>query len=62
MLKIFSTIVMRGAGRQQNRDSEAQCWHCDPLSHPALSAMSQTELADLPWRGAAARVSDTCLQ
>ncbi|MEQ1951050.1 hypothetical protein [Mesorhizobium sp. CN2-181] len=29
--------------------SESQTWWRDPLSHPALAAMSPRELADLPF-------------
>lgn len=28
--------------------SDAERWRADPLSHPALRAMDQRELADLP--------------
>jgi hypothetical protein len=28
--------------------SEAEQWRMDPLAHPALRAMSQAELGDLP--------------
>lgn len=29
-------------------DTEGEPWRCDPLAHPALRAMSQAELGDLP--------------
>lgn len=34
--------------RQPCRLSEAESWRLDPLSHPALRAMSSHQLADLP--------------
>ncbi len=27
---------------------EPEAWRCDPLAHPAIAAMTQEELADLP--------------
>ena len=28
---------------------EARLWRCDPLAHPALDAMNQRELGDIPF-------------
>lgn len=50
MIQFFSTAARALAPRLPAADAltEAERWRRDPLSHPALRAMSQRELADLP--------------
>lgn len=40
---------VRPAVRHQRTAAEAASWRRDPLSHPAVQAMSQRELGDLPF-------------
>ena len=56
MLKYIETCKshLRGltgfiTGRQRVTGSARRSWSRDPLSHPDLERMSQTELADLPF-------------
>jgi hypothetical protein len=46
MLQFLFTVVRRILGR--NGLSETERWRMDPLAHPALRGMNQTELGDLP--------------
>lgn len=55
-LVLFPVSALRGMGRHLERicpdpDCGADCeaWRRDPLSHPAIRAMSQREIADLPF-------------
>lgn len=50
MLQLLFTIARTAAGRLAAPCglTEAERWRADPLSHPALRAMDQTQLADLP--------------
>ena len=41
----------------QPRDNDVTRWVVDPLSHPALDAMSERELADMPFRLTARRTA-----
>lgn len=51
-MKIISFIgmLLRAPSREPVPEEKLR-WMCDPLSHPALEAMSERELADLPLRG-----------
>jgi hypothetical protein len=50
-MKIFSMISELGKALLEPVDapSEIESWQRDPLSHPAVAAMSLCELADLPF-------------
>ena len=51
MIQLLSIIARALAHRSPQVDEpyeEAERWHADPLAHPALRVMSQTQLADLP--------------
>lgn len=50
-MKFLSILKALGQGVFEPADtpSESQTWRLDPLSHPALAAMSPRELADLPF-------------
>ena len=50
MIKLVFMAARALASRLPAADAltEAEHWRRDPLSHPALRAMSQRELADLP--------------
>jgi hypothetical protein len=66
-MKIFS-IRARAAGetRRRPRDMSAgeESWILDPLSHPDVEAMTERELADLPfnrgYRGAPECLGERC--
>lgn len=47
LLNAIRVLARRPPTADDPRD-EAACWDADPLAHPALRAMSQTQLADLP--------------
>ncbi|WP_421914005.1 hypothetical protein [Mesorhizobium sp.] len=56
MLKILSSLNIFFAGSQRlAHESETTRWVIDPLSHPALDAMSERELGDVPFRLTARR-------
>ncbi|MFC3321941.1 hypothetical protein [Mesorhizobium cantuariense] len=59
MLRTLSSSlkVFFAAGRPHDpgRESEAQRWLTDPLSHPVLNTMSERELGDVPFRLTARR-------
>ncbi|RUZ79112.1 hypothetical protein EN943_08265 [Mesorhizobium sp. M7A.F.Ca.US.006.01.1.1] len=58
-LKVFFTA---SRPYEPRRDSEAQRWLIDPLSHPVLNTMSERELGDVPFRLTARRtVHETVL-
>lgn len=58
MLKfLWSLARSRSIGRPQPQDDE-EIWRRDPLAHPALQAMSERELADLPLAAGFNRVAD----
>lgn len=42
-------VSLRCAARPRPAAAAAEAWRRDPLAHPALQAMSQRELADLPF-------------
>lgn len=50
-MKFLSILKTFGQGVFEPADasSQSQTWRHDPLSHPALAAMSPRELADLPF-------------
>jgi hypothetical protein len=66
-MKIFS-IRTRAAGetRKTSRETSAgqESWILDPLSHPDVEAMTERELADLPfnrgYRGAPECAGEPC--
>lgn len=53
-MKFFSILERLLEPRRPPRDNTAEGWRRDPLSHPAIEAMSPRERADLPlpWRPA----------
>lgn len=59
MLRILSSslkVFFNASGPYEpRRDSEAQRWLIDPLSHPVLNIMSERELGDVPFRLTARR-------
>ena len=57
MFDLLMDKVSRWLRDKGERDA-AERWHCDPLSHPALAAMDQAQLGDLPLRSA--RMSCAC--
>lgn len=48
MLKFLLSLLIQP--RQTDPQALALQWMRDPLSHPALQAMNERELADLPFR------------
>ena len=61
-MKFLSIVKTLGQALFEPADtpSESQNWWRDPLSHPALAAMSPRELADLPFnRGYRLRQEDS---
>jgi hypothetical protein len=51
MLKFFLNRIRRAEPGTPVIDQDTRLrWLRDPLSHPALEAMSERELADLPFR------------
>ncbi|TIN27392.1 MAG: hypothetical protein E5Y31_13300 [Mesorhizobium sp.] len=59
MLRILSSSLKvffaASAPYELRRESEAQRWLTDPLSHPVLDTMSERELGDVPFRLTARR-------
>jgi hypothetical protein len=58
MLRILSSslkVFFASTPYEPGRESEAQRWLTDPLSHPALNTMSERELGDVPFRLTARR-------
>jgi len=53
MLQIFLSLLTRLQRRSTPMrtvdDEEAEAWRRDPLFHPDVAAMSERELADLPF-------------
>jgi hypothetical protein len=61
-MKIFSVVLeaLRTDAPAPSEEERAG-WLRDPLSHPALEAMSGRELADLPFnRGLVSRAGQLC--
>ena len=50
MMKIISSLYGWLSAPAVTRDYGSAEWLCDPLAHPAIDAMSQREIADLPLR------------
>ncbi|WEX07920.1 hypothetical protein [Chelativorans sp. AA-79] len=55
MLQFFLTVLEAMRKRLSNPpamqdDGDVEAWRRDPLSHPAIAAMNQRELADLPFK------------
>lgn len=52
-MKIISNLLgLSTTSRPPSKDAERGAeWIRDPLAHPALEAMSERELADLPFCG-----------
>lgn len=46
MLQIIWNALRSGSFHSQ--DGQLERWRCDPLAHPVLDHMTQTELGDLP--------------
>jgi len=42
-------MLGRGLSASADRPADEEDWRRDPLTHPALAAMSPRELADLPF-------------
>ncbi len=59
-MKFLSFVqLLSGANARVPAPDEIVAWMRDPLAHPALGAMSQRELGDLPFnRGCQARLGD----
>ncbi|MER9301341.1 hypothetical protein NKJ06_11440 [Mesorhizobium sp. M0293] len=59
MLRILSSSLKvffaASTPYEPRRESEAQRWLTDPLSHPVLNTMSERELGDVPFRLTARR-------
>ena len=58
MLRILSSslkVFFASTPYRPRRESEAQRWLTDPLSHPVLNTMSERELGDVPFRLTARR-------
>ncbi|UCI32476.1 hypothetical protein [Mesorhizobium sp. B4-1-4] len=58
MLRMLSSLKVMFAANASHEplcDRDTQRWVTDPLSHPVLNAMSQRELADVPFRLTARR-------
>ncbi|MER8461302.1 hypothetical protein [Mesorhizobium sp. M1396] len=59
MLRILSSSLKgffaAGSAYEPSRESEAQRWLTDPLSHPVLNTMSERQLGDVPFRLTARR-------
>ena len=57
-MRIFSALrrLMPGGNKRQRRQEEA--WLSDPLMHPDVQAMTERELADLPFGRSARRRAD----
>lgn len=50
MLKFLLFLLRPAPVRPEADPDQQRQWLRDPLSHPVLGAMSQRELADLPFR------------
>ena len=52
-MKIFSALRRLIAGQKKSENRHDAAWLADPLMHPDVQAMTERELADLPFgRGA----------
>jgi len=57
-MKILSLLKgLAGTEVSPGDDGEIARWITDPLSHPALDAMSERELGDMPFRLTARRTA-----
>ncbi|WP_163268807.1 hypothetical protein [Chelativorans alearense] len=55
MMQLFLSIAAHLRRRMEqfqaiDNYADEERWHRDPLSHPDIAAMSQRELADLPFK------------
>lgn len=58
MLKFLWSLVRCEFVRRPQPQGGEEAWRRDPLAHPALQAMSERELADLPLGASFIRVAD----
>ena len=64
-MKIISTLLGLSTAADRTEDRQVRLeWFHDPLAHPDLDAMSERELADLPfsrgWRPAPVVAATRC--
>ena len=57
-MRIFSALRRLVAGRKKSETRHDAAWLSDPLMHPDVQAMSERELADLPFSRSAQRRAD----
>jgi hypothetical protein len=48
-MRIFSALRRLIAGRRKSENQHDAAWLADPLMHPDVRAMTERELADLPF-------------
>ncbi|MBZ9853017.1 hypothetical protein LB566_04355 [Mesorhizobium sp. CA13] len=62
MLRLFASLKIFFPVHEPPCGGETVAWLTDPLSHPVLSAMSERELGDMPFRLTARRTAHETAQ